>query len=208
MKELICKGMAFVGKTSRSPGGPKNCKAFVTWELEQGENGPVFSAQAEVWNHLQTNVVWCGQCLDDLLKLFPDNPTMKRVIAIWNQYHLNDMKAGLPEQEKAVEEIKKRIIQEMQSVPEEEHAFYDREKTQPNWHVVSRLLGADSYYSLMCRELGKPGLYEIPVPEGVTCAGGFPEEVLSGKHGYRYGERWIYSPIPQYVIEEIKSWTA
>lgn len=60
-------------------------------------------------------------------------------------------------------------------------------------------------YEAVCAMLRGIGLYEVPVPEGAKATGGFPDEVASGKRGYRYGERWIYAPIPQDVIDEIKS---
>lgn len=61
-------------------------------------------------------------------------------------------------------------------------------------------------YDAVCTMLKAKGLYEAPVPEGVTCTGGFPADVQNGTRGYRYGERWVYSPIPQGIIDEIMSW--
>ncbi len=61
-------------------------------------------------------------------------------------------------------------------------------------------------YTKVCNMLKERGLYELPVPEGATATGGFPEEVKSGSRGYRYGERWVYSGLPADIIEEIKSW--
>jgi len=39
-----------------------------------------------------------------LLDYFPDNQTLRRMIEIWREYHLNDMNAGTPRQTAAIEE--------------------------------------------------------------------------------------------------------
>lgn len=61
-------------------------------------------------------------------------------------------------------------------------------------------------YTAACEYLKSIGLYEDFEIDGLACAGGFPEDVLSGKRGYRYGERWIFRPIPAEIIAEIESW--
>lgn len=43
-----------------------------------------------------------GQCYDSI----KPTPTQKKIIAIWKKYHLNDMNAGTPEQEKALKGFK------------------------------------------------------------------------------------------------------
>ena len=99
----------------------------------------------------------CGQCWDEIKAAFP-------ALAALEDWHLNDMKAGLPEQEQAIRE----------------------------WEAA----GNKYEYEAVCAMLKTRGLYEIPVPDGIECTGGFPQEVNEGKRGYRYGERWIHSTLP------------
>lgn len=61
-------------------------------------------------------------------------------------------------------------------------------------------------YTAACEMLRARGLYEVPLTPDLRCTGDFPPEVLNGSRGYHYGERWVYRPIPQEVIDEIKSW--
>jgi len=52
--------------------------------------------------------IYWGQCLDSAQKeLNIKNPVMIEIVRLWKLYHLNDMKAGDKEQEKAVKEYTK-----------------------------------------------------------------------------------------------------
>ena len=52
--------------------------------------------------------IYWGQCLDKAQKeLNIKNPVMVEIVRLWKLYHLNDMKAGDKEQEKAVKEYTK-----------------------------------------------------------------------------------------------------
>lgn len=52
--------------------------------------------------------IYWGQCLDRAQKeLNIKNPVMVEIVRLWKLYHLNDMKAGDKEQEKAIEEYTK-----------------------------------------------------------------------------------------------------
>ena len=52
--------------------------------------------------------IYWGQCLDRAQKeLNIKNPVMTEIVRLWKLYHLNDMKAGDKEQEKAVKEYTK-----------------------------------------------------------------------------------------------------
>lgn len=46
----------------------------------------------------------CGQCLDSIK---PKNAEQKRLVEIWNMYHLNDMKAGTVKQEEFLQRCEK-----------------------------------------------------------------------------------------------------
>lgn len=64
-----------------------------------------FSACGNIWNTTKTDIVCGGQCLDTIAKYVKD-PVFKEIHKLWQQYHLNGMHAGTPEQEKAIEEWK------------------------------------------------------------------------------------------------------
>lgn len=87
----------FVGKLDRNDGksGTRNCKAYVTWEMTDG----CFSMCGEIWNHLGTDVFEAGQIVDRIAAQFPHDAKLQRMLAIWQRWHLNDMKAGSPKQE-------------------------------------------------------------------------------------------------------------
>lgn len=108
MKTSTTKGKHFLGKLSRnlSKTGTRNCSAYLTWELTEENGKTTFSACGEVWNHIKTDCISCGQCVDDLAKLFPHDKRAQSIFNVWQAYHLNDMNAGTPEQEEAVEQWK------------------------------------------------------------------------------------------------------
>ena len=87
---------------------------LVTVEIELKENEKnqvVFTASANVWNNLKTDIIMGGQCLDDLQPYFKNNQLFNKIVTLWNQYHLNDMHAGTPEQEKSIKEHFEKIDQ-------------------------------------------------------------------------------------------------
>lgn len=61
-------------------------------------------------------------------------------------------------------------------------------------------------YDRVCAYLKQVGLYEIPLPEGAKCTGSFSDEILRGERGYRYGEAWVYSEIPEAIVTQIQGW--
>lgn len=104
MKTIIAQGRICPGEVDYNKSGRKNCKVVFLWELREGENGPEFSAQAEIWNPRQTDIYLGGQCLEEVAAFFRGNWRVQRLLAIWREWHLNGMTAGLPEQEQAVKE--------------------------------------------------------------------------------------------------------
>ncbi len=85
--------------------GRKSCMVSVELELNNGN----FSAVADLWRQDYSDILMGGQCFDELLNDYPelkDNDVFMEVYDLWNSYHLNDMHAGTPEQEKAIEEWK------------------------------------------------------------------------------------------------------
>ncbi len=79
-----------LGKVDYNKSGRKNCKAVITWSLEDGK----FSMQAEIWNPRETDIYCGGQCVDTVAAYFPYNKKVQRMVEVWKRWHLNDMQAG------------------------------------------------------------------------------------------------------------------
>ncbi|HEU4343719.1 MAG TPA: hypothetical protein VFU31_19385 [Candidatus Binatia bacterium] len=180
----------------RTPDG----KAQIEWALEPKENGLEFSASGEFDGS-------GGQCIDEIAKAYPNDRTVQRIAKVWEVYHLNGMQSGTPEQMREIERRRKLAEEYARNQDDASRHFYDAALTQANWHSLCHKFGHDSYYSWECAVLKEAGLYEVPLPEGLKATGGFPEEVISGKRGYHFGERWVFLPIPEDVLKEIASWS-
>lgn len=84
----------YLGKCDYNNSGRKNCKAFITWKLENGR----FSMSAEIWNPCESDCYMCGQCVGAVAKYFPRNLIARRMVEVWCEWHLNDLTAGSPAQ--------------------------------------------------------------------------------------------------------------
>ena len=71
--------------------------------LYKDRNGyPEFTASADVWNNLHTDIVAGGQMIDDLYNDFPrfrSNTIYLTIKELWERYHLKDVTA-IPEIDK------------------------------------------------------------------------------------------------------------
>lgn len=74
--------------------------------FEDEAKGPTFSVCADVWNTRRTDIVAGGQILDELskFKFLGGNELFRKIRRLWKAYHLNDMHAGTPAQEKYLAE--------------------------------------------------------------------------------------------------------
>lgn len=81
----------------------KNHKAEI--EVELTDDGR-FSVSGSFYEYDKNRCRWecdyCGQCLDELSKLI-DDPVFTQIYWLWKRYHLNDLHAGTPVQEYALE---------------------------------------------------------------------------------------------------------
>ena len=116
-----------------------------------------------------------GQCIDTIAEEYPQDRIVQSLARIWARWHLNGTCPGTPEQEQAVRE----------------------------WRELNANEKGVNTYEAACGMLKLVGLYEVPLLGTVKATGGFPPEVLSGERGYRYGERWLFEPIPQDVLDEL-----
>lgn len=71
--------------------------AVVEVNLRENENGNlVFSSCGEI--HGKNTAQCAGQCLDEIIKMFPRNKKLKRIYEISKRWHLNDLHAGCEHQ--------------------------------------------------------------------------------------------------------------
>lgn len=84
--------------------GKKTCPVEIEISLTDQGKGPVFTASGTIWNHKHTDCYQGGQCIDSILEYMPDNETVKEIHELWKKYHLNDMHAETPNQERALRE--------------------------------------------------------------------------------------------------------
>lgn len=101
------------GKVSYS-GNTKRNRVFLKLRLNYKDDDPkkpCFSVCGEVWQSNGDDIEMGGQCVDTIWELFKNEiqkPELyKEIMDLWKKYHLNDMKAGTPAQEAAVEEYLK-----------------------------------------------------------------------------------------------------
>ena len=63
--------------------------------LYADRNGyPEFTACADVWNNIHSDIVAGGQMIDDLYKQFPrfhNNTIYKTIMELWEKYHCKDV---------------------------------------------------------------------------------------------------------------------
>jgi len=88
MKKTISFGkIDYFGK------GRKTNEVTVHVELQEKNEGLVFTASESIWNNRHTNCYSCGQNLDEINKFISDE-TFKKIYIWWTLYHLNDLHAG------------------------------------------------------------------------------------------------------------------
>lgn len=88
--------MSAIRKEKRYLVGPG---VYVEWSLVDGN----FSMTGTINKYMGGS---CGQNLDSIAELFPDDEKLQRMVAVWREWHLNDMTAGSPAQEAALKTIK------------------------------------------------------------------------------------------------------
>ena len=100
-KEIILGNIDFNNK------GKNRNLVTIDMELHNHKEGLVLSIRGNVWNHNHSDVLMCGQCLDELLPYFKEDEKFLFIYDMWKKYHLNDLHAGTPEQETLLKEAVK-----------------------------------------------------------------------------------------------------
>lgn len=155
----------FVGKID---GG----KVFLTWTLDQGG----FSMSGEIWNWQGTDLRSVGQNVEEIAAAFPGHARVQLMAEIWRRYHLNDMRAGSPDQELWLR------------------------AHEVEWEKA-KARGED-YYAWASAGLAAARLN--PDPNFIYVGEGAANVRQQG--GYRYGSAWVREEIPAEVISEIETW--
>lgn len=84
----------------KSPG-----HADVTIEIAYSQKGPCLSIMAEAYERYARQPFAAGQCLDVLMaSSLRDDALFREIYGYWKVYHLNDMHAGTPKQERCIKE--------------------------------------------------------------------------------------------------------
>ena len=96
------------GKIAYDSPNRKSNLVTVDVRLSEDKFGrPALGISDAIWNNLHTDIICGGQCLDDLAEYELENQQLFNFLyAMWKKYHLNDMHAGTPEQEEAINKWK------------------------------------------------------------------------------------------------------
>lgn len=70
-------------------------ECWLTWTLKDGR----FSMCGEYWMPSKRDCISCGQNVDEVAGYFPNDAKAQRMLAIWERWHLNDLKEGSKAQE-------------------------------------------------------------------------------------------------------------
>lgn len=111
-KKTIFLGLANMSSYWGDHNAVPECPTYADIELKNTPKGPVLSICAVIYDKHKSGVICCGQCLDTIAETnLGKNKTFQEIYDLWQKYHLNDMHAGTPAQEKALREaIAKRIL--------------------------------------------------------------------------------------------------
>jgi len=96
--KLFCGKLNRNGNTDKAE-GPRNCAAYLTLEIRDRDGGPEVSICGEVWNHIKSDIVMGGQCVDTIAEAFGNRPKLARIVELWRRWHLNHLRAGSAAQE-------------------------------------------------------------------------------------------------------------
>lgn len=195
-------------------------------ELKEKPDGLVFSACGEIWDGNHSDVVSAGQNLDEIAKYIHNN-RFSRIYAMWQKYHLNDMRPECEHQrelgwrEKALRsvtiythklnsdtirkqhEIERSALERIKNGETVSLSESDRDLLNLQYEIETckKDLPEDiaSYYKLDGAKERLLGWLEPEEhPEGLLCR---PCPVC----GYRYGTAWKYMPIEPDDLKMIKS---
>lgn len=211
----------------------KPCEAgeiSVTVEITDGANGPRLSMTGDVWRNDRRDIISGGQVGAGLAGYVGTwaipRKQFARMVAIWDRWHLNDMRAWCPHQ-RSIDTTKK---VELVSYGLTTDAFHSRKEAIED-SARAFASGAALELSPTARALvlledwfkdrhtppdaDSPlaGCYEVKKREQKAIGWLRPDEHPRGMLGracetcgYKYGTTWLYEELPADVIAEVKTW--
>ena len=99
-REYLLKGhYDLPRKVDATGNGIKDNAITIEWSLYYNRHDKLcFTMSGGIWNRLKTDYITCGQCYDEIRRLYRFNPLVKEMLEMWEDYHMN-MNAGTPRQE-------------------------------------------------------------------------------------------------------------
>jgi hypothetical protein len=155
-------------------------RATIEITLQKKSKGLVLSICGNVWNHIHTDLIQCGQIQDTFkealnhyemlsagdhptfTKLFVNYKKLRQLLTIWDKWNLNDLNAGC---------IHQRI------------AKWDEVKLDD-----TKPLTQDNMATWTTPDKNPKGLLTVPC---TIC-------------GYKYGTAWLLEELPQDIIQFVK----
>ena len=204
--------------------GFEDKKATVEIRLSEDNRGRTRLSMCGTITMMRGAFVTGGQIEDELLKMYKDNPKVIRMVDIWKKYHLNDMHPECEHQrelgwcEMANERVdysRYRLKSDVSLKQSKLNEYIDEILKTSGTITLSedeRILKGLPYFAYYpCDENAE--YYKLDKKEerwrgelsykedqrGLTLK---PCPVC----GHKYGSEWLYMPIPEDVIAEIKSW--
>ncbi len=94
------------GKIDARKRGRRDNLVELEVELRSTSDGfPVFSVVGEVLNHICSQWIMGGQCLNEIENVPVNNELFQEIKSLWKKYHLNDTKAGTLAQMEKLREL-------------------------------------------------------------------------------------------------------
>lgn len=97
------KRILHFGEIDYNNSGRRNCEVTIEVEIRDTDKGKELSICGNIWNPRHTILYSGGQNLDTIAK-YIHTPKMKRIVEIWQRWHLNGMQAGCEHQREWVNE--------------------------------------------------------------------------------------------------------
>ncbi len=204
--------------------GFEDQKATVEVKLREDEQGRTCLSISGIITKIRGAFVAGGQIEDTLLEMYKGNPKVTRMVEIWKKYHLNDMhpecehqrEMGWNETANEVVEYFRYCLKTDVTLKQRKLNEYIDEILKTSGTITlsedERILKGlpyftyhlndetEEYYKIEKRSKRRRG--ELSYKEDQRGIILKPCPVC----GYKYGAAWLYMPIPEDVIAEIKSW--
>ena len=85
----FCEKIFDFGKIDLNNIGRKINKVTVNARLfGESKDDMLFAAMVSVWNCISTDIVWSGQCFDEVAEYLHGNVLFNKIYSLWKKYHL------------------------------------------------------------------------------------------------------------------------